>query len=285
MSWGAQPVGAEQAATKATIAEIQGLLSELEYQPGPADGVMGKRTRTAIKQFQLKSGLPADGKPSVELRDHLEAALDPAKRLQRALAAGAPEEQEGWETSQAGTVRLSTPLRSEPQAGATRLQKLPAGAPLEVYDRRGAWYHVRADGREGWVRFTMVRLHSGGTSSADTDSATTQASAASSQSSGIFANFSRGVTGLFGSGSSNAPSASGTSTIGIRGLNSSMLANARPDPDELQKLERFATEDAEAIRFAQEIALARQEVAYLPGRKRAQSQTTGTPNRSRNDDK
>ncbi len=288
--WGAELVSAEQAPTKATIADIQRLLAELGYGPGPADGVMGKRTRTAIKRFQHDTGLPPDGKPSVALRERLEAELDPAARLKRALAAaGPPEEQKGWETVQAGTVRLSTPLRSEPQASAATLQTLATGAPLEVYDRRGAWYQVRANGQEGWVRFTMVRLRSSDAASASAgtqfDNVTTQESEATRQSSGFFSNFSRGVTGIFGSSNANTPSTSGTSTIGIRGLNSSMLAGARPNPGELKKLERFAAGDAEAIRFAEEIALTRHDVAYLPKRKRTQAQQASTPTRSKNDDK
>jgi len=49
------------------IKEIQSKLALLGYKPGPADGVMGKKTQRAIKAFQQKVGIPVDGKISEEL--------------------------------------------------------------------------------------------------------------------------------------------------------------------------------------------------------------------------
>ncbi len=45
----------------------QNLLAMLGYSPGPADGMMGPRTRTAIKRFQLENGLKPDGQLSRDL--------------------------------------------------------------------------------------------------------------------------------------------------------------------------------------------------------------------------
>ncbi len=47
-----------------TIAATQGLLGDLGYDPGPADGVMGPKTRAAVIQFQLNNGLSPDGRVS-----------------------------------------------------------------------------------------------------------------------------------------------------------------------------------------------------------------------------
>ena len=47
-----------------TIAATQSLLGDLGYDPGPADGVMGPRTRAAVIQFQLNNGLSPDGRVS-----------------------------------------------------------------------------------------------------------------------------------------------------------------------------------------------------------------------------
>ena len=35
---------------------------ELGYEPGPADGIMGKMTKKAIKKFQKDNDLPPTGK-------------------------------------------------------------------------------------------------------------------------------------------------------------------------------------------------------------------------------
>ena len=45
-----------------SIADIQKRLAELGFQPGPADGTMGKRTVDALAKFQQKSKLPVTGK-------------------------------------------------------------------------------------------------------------------------------------------------------------------------------------------------------------------------------
>ena len=47
--------------------ELQQLLTRAGYDVGPADGKIGAATRTAIKEAQLKLGLPADSYPTPEL--------------------------------------------------------------------------------------------------------------------------------------------------------------------------------------------------------------------------
>ena len=50
---------------------IQGRLKEQGLDPGPLDGLMGRRTRAAIEEYQRKSGLSVDGKPSRQLLERL----------------------------------------------------------------------------------------------------------------------------------------------------------------------------------------------------------------------
>ena len=49
------------------IVEMQQMLAKRGYQIGEADGKLGAGTRVAVRQAQLKAGLPADGYPTVEL--------------------------------------------------------------------------------------------------------------------------------------------------------------------------------------------------------------------------
>lgn len=44
------------------VGEIQKVLKEAGFDPGPADGIMGAQTRTAIKGFQKAKGLKSTGK-------------------------------------------------------------------------------------------------------------------------------------------------------------------------------------------------------------------------------
>ncbi|MFI9653919.1 SEL1-like repeat protein [Guyparkeria sp. GHLCS8-2] len=46
------------------VAEIQRELNRLGYDAGPTDGVMGERTRNAIRQYQVEMGMDRDGRAS-----------------------------------------------------------------------------------------------------------------------------------------------------------------------------------------------------------------------------
>jgi WD40 repeat protein len=50
------------------VAQVQQLLAELGYAPGPADGTLGPRTRAAIQTFQRARGLGLDGNNSTALQ-------------------------------------------------------------------------------------------------------------------------------------------------------------------------------------------------------------------------
>ncbi len=55
-------------------AYVRGIQMELlahGYDPGAVDGVMGARTRAAIREYQQDAGLAAEGEASKELLDHL----------------------------------------------------------------------------------------------------------------------------------------------------------------------------------------------------------------------
>lgn len=53
------------------IKETQQMLLSSGYNPGPADGLMGKRTRAAIKAFQKANNIPITGKVSADLHRQL----------------------------------------------------------------------------------------------------------------------------------------------------------------------------------------------------------------------
>lgn len=57
-----------------TVFNIQNLLIDLGYNPGPADGVIGRNTKTAITQFQRQRGLPVNGLASKALLIELKNA-------------------------------------------------------------------------------------------------------------------------------------------------------------------------------------------------------------------
>jgi peptidoglycan hydrolase-like protein with peptidoglycan-binding domain len=52
---------------------IQSNLTKAGYNPGPVDGVMGRKTESAISAYQRKHNLTVDGMPSEEVLTHLQS--------------------------------------------------------------------------------------------------------------------------------------------------------------------------------------------------------------------
>lgn len=59
----------------ATVRNVQDGLTQLGYQPGPVDGMMGKKTANAIKAFQQDVNLPVDGRVSAALMRRIDEKL------------------------------------------------------------------------------------------------------------------------------------------------------------------------------------------------------------------
>jgi ankyrin repeat protein len=62
------------------VYQVQKRLSELGYDPGPIDGVWGKKTTLALKRFQRDNGLPVTGKLDERTRAELINKKPPSKR-------------------------------------------------------------------------------------------------------------------------------------------------------------------------------------------------------------
>ena len=61
-------------ASAALVQKIQEKLQALGYDPGPADGVVGPRTRRAIGEFERDRGRPAKFRATEDLLDELKSA-------------------------------------------------------------------------------------------------------------------------------------------------------------------------------------------------------------------
>lgn len=124
-------------------------------------------------------------------------------------------------------VTANTELRARPQLNARIVQRMEPGQALEQLEAQGGWLRVKLGAQEGWVRSTHVQT----------------ASAAPAQGgSGAAA----GLAGIF-----SAASTKPTATTGTRGLTQEQLANATPNPAEVQQLERYATSAEQARKFSQ----------------------------------
>lgn len=62
--------------TRDQVREVQELLAELGFDPGPVDGLLGRRTSDAIEGFQQSRNLPVDGRANAALLLRLRQAAD-----------------------------------------------------------------------------------------------------------------------------------------------------------------------------------------------------------------
>jgi peptidoglycan hydrolase-like protein with peptidoglycan-binding domain len=230
------------AARQADVADAQQRLHRLGYNPGPADGRMGPRTRLAIQRYQADRGLPVDGRTSPGLLERLRAETGGAWGLR----------------SDPAVVLAPVTLREAPDPRAPSVLLLAAGARVEVEELAGSWARLRT-GTEarGWVPAETLRL---GAPPEITVAATTGASPAG---------WLRRLTGTIGGGR-RGQTQSGVS-IGIRGLAPDDLRNARPDPAQLRELEHYTVLPSAAENHASALGLQPRAVAYMgpartPGR-------------------
>lgn len=65
---------ASNALTRVQVAQLQGELGERGYDPGPRDGIIGPKVRTAIRTYQTDAGLPVTGEATASLLAHIQNA-------------------------------------------------------------------------------------------------------------------------------------------------------------------------------------------------------------------
>ena len=75
----ALPPQAGTAASREMVRTAQNLLAALGFDPGPADGAVGTKTRTAIRAFQTRVGMTVDGEVSEALLGRLSEATATAR--------------------------------------------------------------------------------------------------------------------------------------------------------------------------------------------------------------
>lgn len=134
------------------------------------------------------------------------------------------------------TVVRATELKKDPATDSATVAQLAENAAVDALERQGGWTRVKAGANEGWVK--MLALRYGGTAKA-------------------------GDTGLTQAFNVARSGSSGTQvTTGVRGLDEAQLANARPNPAELAKLNTYTADKAAASAFASEGKLMPAAIKY-----------------------
>jgi membrane-bound lytic murein transglycosylase B len=65
----------DQPLSRDTVVDMQTRLARLGFYPDEADGLLGPKTRSAVRLFQKQVGLPADGHPTAEMVARLQQAV------------------------------------------------------------------------------------------------------------------------------------------------------------------------------------------------------------------
>lgn len=132
---------------------------------------------------------------------------------------------------------MAAPYRDAKPSGS-----LGANLRVDVLERRGAWLRIASGDKNGWARLHQIRLGEG---------------AEQKGSSGFAALWNVGTTGRSGTQGIVA-------TTGIRGMSADQLKDAKPNPEEVKKLEHYRANDQQARQLATAAGLKEKDVAALP---------------------
>lgn len=144
-------------------------------------------------------------------------------------------------SAEVGTTRSTAKILSAPKSDAKVVGQLAQNSRVEIMERRGAWLRVKRDGTSGWLRLHQVRLGEGAQKTS-----------------------SEGTKMLWNVGQTGRSGASGiVATTGVRGLSADDLKTAKPDPKQVQALESYRANDAQAREQARVAGLRENQIAHL----------------------
>ncbi|RJO65727.1 MAG: peptidoglycan-binding protein [Candidatus Omnitrophota bacterium] len=128
------------------VEEIQRILKDAHFDPGPADGVMGSQTRKAIREFQKEKGLwpssKVDSKTWLELSREKEA-LKKETTVQTLVFPS--EKYPGDVKSEEETARIREPQEKVAKARLPKDRK----KQIQIALQKAGFYKGKIDGKIG----------------------------------------------------------------------------------------------------------------------------------------
>lgn len=144
--------------------------------------------------------------------------------------------------AETGFTLRATEVKDKPFLDATTVATLPEKTVVEIVLRQGGWMQIQSkDVKTGWVRLLSVRLGSPD---------------AKPQGGG-------NLLSAIGVGTRPRTTSNATVTTGVRGFSEEDLANAKPNPAEVEKMKGYSVTAEAAGEFAKAGKLAKQEVTYF----------------------
>ncbi len=177
------------------------------------------------------------------------------------------------QANQDGIIVRLAPVHSEASSASPKVGQFAAGTRVSLFGRKGGWKEVFSSSKSlvGWVRSYQVR------EGVVTEQAQVQTPEEDSRGflSGL-ASFSRKASRFFSSGSSST--SSGTATIGVRGLSEGEIKSAKPDLDELAKMQKYASNRARIDQFVLNGQLDANKVKHIKIKKNKKKKKNSSSN-------
>jgi peptidoglycan hydrolase-like protein with peptidoglycan-binding domain len=131
------PRGSQSGGTE-NVRGIQQALKDKGHDPGPVDGVMGRRTADAIKSFQTASNLKATGTLNAETADKLGVQASASQNMGSTTSSGAVKERDDNRKSKSGNLNEpgSPTSGSQGSTGSKSGSTIPGGPVKERDDDR-----------------------------------------------------------------------------------------------------------------------------------------------------
>ena len=137
------------------IKYLQQKLNQLGFDAGPADGVLGNKTKSAIIAFQKSRGLTPDGvagsKTMTALKNTENSSDNSSSQSQ--VSSGSDEQATGDVESIPNEIRVfnDTSLKSKPDLFSQTLISVKEGEILGVVSQNGDWYEVQYLNENGYI--------------------------------------------------------------------------------------------------------------------------------------
>lgn len=143
------------------VNQIQTLLSLLKFNPGPIDGILGKRTTEAIRAFQLDIGVPVTGKIDANLKSQLDEAYRKSVLRVKELTEDDKEKPQVIKGKPKVTVSQDIKLFSEPDLKGIFIGEAKQGTKFTAMCRTDKWFLVTTnDDRNCWLHESWMTADS-----------------------------------------------------------------------------------------------------------------------------
>jgi hypothetical protein len=143
------------------VNQIQTLLSLLKFNPGPIDGILGKKTTNAIRAFQLDIGVPVTGKIDANLKSQLDKAYRKSVLRAKELTEDDKKKPQVIKGKPKVTASQDIKLYSEPDLKGILVGEAKQGTEFTAICKTDKWFLVTTkDGRNCWVHESWMTIDS-----------------------------------------------------------------------------------------------------------------------------